>query len=175
MKKYFISVDLEGIHGVVGEPYKPLTKAIDNYQVAVKNATLEINTAARALFDGGADEVYVWDGHGGGGNLDFSLLDSRIKNAHPVYVPQRMDCLKGQNFSGVLYIGYHAREGTGGVLAHTFSSVQVQYMKLNGVAYGEFEFDSSIVGGMGIPSIFTASDDVALSQMQAFGYDWLVG
>ena len=170
MKKYFISCDLEGVHGIVGEPYSGLLKTIADYPKAVENLTLEVNTAIRALFDGGADEVHVWDGHGGGGNLDFSFIDSRAEQIHhkTVYSPQRLDCLKDGDYSGVILIGYHAREGTGGVLAHTYSSVHVQYMKINGVPYGEFEFDSSIIGGMGIPTIFMSSDDVALKQMQAF-------
>lgn len=168
MKKYFISVDLEGVHGVIGEPYTGLTKTIADHANAVKNATLEINMAVRALFDGGADEVYVWDGHGGGGNLDFSLLDNRIQKMPTsiVYTPQRFDCLKEQNFNGILYIGYHAREGTGGILAHTYNSNANQYLKLNGKPLGEFELDSSIASEFGVPSIFAASDDVALSQMQ---------
>lgn len=169
MKKYLISCDLEGVHGVVGEPYSGLVKSIADYPQAVENATLEINAAVRALFDGGADEVYVWDGHGGGGNLNFSLIDPRAKQIphSSVYSPYRLDCLKGQNFNGILFIGYHAKEGTGGVLAHTFSSVHVQYMKINGHALGEFDFDASTAGAFDVPAIFTASDDVALTQMQA--------
>ena len=54
--EYLISVDLEGVHGVVGEPYKSLTRASD-FDTAVENAYFEINTAVKALFDNGADKV----------------------------------------------------------------------------------------------------------------------
>ena len=46
MKRYFISVDLEGVHGVVGEPYSGLNRKVSDYPVAVESATAEINSAA---------------------------------------------------------------------------------------------------------------------------------
>ena len=170
MKKYFISVDLEGVHGAVGEPYLGLVKTIADYPKAVESVVLEINAAVRALFDGGADEVYVWDGHGGGNNFDPALIDPRAKQivTSSVYTPQRFDCLKDKNFDGVIFIGYHAREGTGGVLAHTYTSVHNQYIKINGVPYGEFELDCCSIGAFGVPALFASADDVALSQIQAF-------
>ena len=48
--EYLIAVDLEGIHGVVGEAFKGLSPDMDDYKVAVKNAYLEINTIANTLF-----------------------------------------------------------------------------------------------------------------------------
>ena len=170
MKKYFITVDLEGVHGAVGEPYTGFIKSVSDYPKAIESVVLEINTAVSALFDGGADEVYVWDGHGGGNNFDPALIDPRAKQiiTSSVYSPQRFDCLKEQNFNGVIFIGYHAREGTGGVLAHTYSSVHNQYIKINGVPYGEFELDCCSIGAFGVPALFASADDVALSQMQAF-------
>lgn len=168
MKRYFISVDLEGVHGVVGEPYSGLTRKVSDYPVAVESATAEINSAVKALFDGGADEVFVWDGHGGGGNLDFDKIDARAQKIETkeVYTPYRFDCAKSQKYDGVIYIGYHAREGTGGVLAHTYSSVSNQYIKINGKQLGEFDIDASIFGEFNVPSLFVASDDVCLAQIK---------
>ena len=167
MKRYFISVDLEGIHGIVGEPYSGLLKTCADHPIAAKNAAAEINACIHALYDSGADEVIVWDGHGGGGNLDFSLIDARAKKIETseVYTPYRFNNCKTQNYDGVIYIGYHAREGTGGVLAHTYSSVAYQYIKINGQQLGEFDIDSRIFGEFGVPSLFAASDDVCLSQI----------
>jgi D-amino peptidase len=171
MKRYFISVDLEGVHGVVGEPYSGLLRTISDYPVAVENATAEINSAINALFDGGADEVVVWDGHGGGGNLDFTKIDARAKKIetrgeNSVYTPYRFDNVKTQNYDGVIYIGYHAREGSGGILAHTYSSVVNQYIKINGQQLGEFDIDARICGEFNAPALFVASDDVCLNQIK---------
>ena len=66
--EYLIAVDLEGIHGIVGEVNKTLTASKD-YPDACYAAALEINAVARALFDSGATKVAVWDNHGGGNNI----------------------------------------------------------------------------------------------------------
>ena len=76
--EYLIAVDLEGIGGVVGLPNQTLNGSPD-YEVAKENAVKEINAATKALFDGGATKVCVWDNHGGGGNLDFSKIDPRVE------------------------------------------------------------------------------------------------
>jgi len=47
--KFIIACDLEGIHGVVGEPFLTLTESAD-YQAALEGALLEIDTAAKALY-----------------------------------------------------------------------------------------------------------------------------
>lgn len=167
--EYLIAVDLEGVRGVVGVPYKGFLRELDDYNKAIVAATEEINTAARALFDNGATKVAVWDNHGGGGNLDFSKIDSRVteivgarENA------RRMDFVKEHNFAGIIYIGYHSREGTlGGVLAHTFNSTQIQYAKINGRPVGELDIDSYIAATYNMAPLFVASDDKGVEQMQA--------
>ena len=166
MMQYLIAVDLEGIHGVVGEPNLGLRCSIADYQVAIEGAVVEINAAAKALFDSGATKVVVWDNHGGGGNIDFSKVDSRVEQIIPDNSLPRMYFCKDYNFAGILFIGYHAKEGTlGGVLAHTYSSVNNQYLKVNGQQLGELDFDSCIAGEFGIPALFAAGDDKATAQM----------
>lgn len=163
--EFIIACDLEGIHGVVGEPYSTLNDSFD-YRDAIIGAELEINAAARALFDNGASKVIVWDNHGGGGNIDFSRLDSRVVCADAKGNPWRGDFAKAHNISGILYLGYHAKEGTPcGVLAHTFNSKMIQYVKLNGESIGELYVDSRIFADIGIKSIFHAGDDVSTKEM----------
>ncbi len=173
MKNYLISVDLEGIHGIVGEPYKGLGGALEDYKLATENAVKEINVACKALFEEGADAVYVWDNHGGGSNLDFSKIDSRAIKLEPSKKPtERLDFLKGIDVCGNIFLGYHAREGTlGGVLAHTYSSVAIQYYKFNGKSLGEYEMDSVFAAQYGVPPIFAASDDICVQQMKEFTPD----
>ena len=167
--EYLIAVDLEGVHGVVGEPYQGLGRVScpEEYQKAVAAATKEVNAAVAALFDSGATKVCVWDNHGGGGNLDFSLIDSRAQQVKPDNSRPRMEFLSEHDFKGLVYIGYHCKDGTiNGVLAHTFSSVNMQYYKINGQAKGELDFDTCIAGSYGVPAIFAASDDLCDQQMQ---------
>lgn len=164
MKEYLIAVDLEGIGGVVGLPYETLNGSPD-YEVAKENAVREINAATSALFDNGATRVAVWDNHGGGGNLDFSKIDSRVDKIDSKKYPYRLDFAADHNFAGIIYLGYHAREGTfNGVLAHTYSSKNIQYAKVNGSPVGELEIDSYVAASHNIPPIFLASDKACVEQ-----------
>lgn len=165
--EFLIACDLEGVHGVVGEPYKTLNET-PAYQVAIEGAQKEINMAARALFDRGAKRVIVWDNHGGGGNLDFSKLDERVEPANPDADLFRGDFAKRYHIDGILFLGYHAKEGSqNGVLAHTYNSKNIQYVKLNGTSIGELYTDSRIFADMGIKPIFHAGDDVSAAEMKA--------
>ena len=161
---YLVAVDLEGISGVVGTEYETLTHSSD-YEVAKVNAIKEINAAVCGLFDGGAENVYVWDNHGGKKNLDDSLIDPRAQVVERKKYNNRMDFVIGNDVSGILYIGYHSREGSpNGVLAHTYSSNSIQYVKVNGRAVGELDVDSWIAGEHGIAPLFVSSDDVCVGQ-----------
>ena len=166
--KYLIAIDMEGIHGVVGEPYTGLTRQLPDYKVATENGALEVNAAVRALFDNGATEVAVWDNHGGGGNLDFEKIDPRVTKIDSKGDKLRFDFARDRGFSGIVYLGYHAREGTlGAVLAHTYNSVAIQYVRLDGRDVGELELDTYIAATLGIAPIFSASDDICNSQFTA--------
>lgn len=168
---YLIAVDLEGIHGVVGEPYQGLYKGSAEHALAVENATKELQVIVKALFDQGAEIVAVWDNHGTGVNLDFSRLDSRVVHVYNTDTTpfSRFAFQKEIPFDGVLYIGYHAKAGTlNGVLNHTYSSKTIQYFKINGCQVGEFEVDSYIAAEKGIPALLIASDHVCVQQVQAF-------
>lgn len=162
---FLIAMDLEGIHGVVGEPYGKLSKGCDAHTQARENALKEANTAIRALYDAGADKVVFWDNHGGGGNLDSTKVDSRAIQVFPKGDPFRFDFVKQHQFDGILLMGYHSREGTlGGVLAHTYNSSKIQYVKLDGKPVGEIEIDSYICATHGIPVLFLSGDDVCIRQ-----------
>lgn len=166
--EFLIAVDLEGIHGVVGTPFQTLTECED-YKKAIEGAELEVDTVAKTLFENGATKVAVWDNHGGKDNIDFGNMDPRIIKIKPTRGQRRYDFVKEHNFTGVLFMGYHAMEGTfGGVLAHTFSSVGIQYVKLNGKPVGELAIDSYICKAFGIPAIFVSSDDKGVREMLEF-------
>ncbi len=171
MKEYLIAVDLEGVHGVSGLPYEEspdlaIPRGSQEYKRAVASATKEVNAVVDELFACGAESVIVWDNHGGGGNLDFSLIDSRARQYVPDNSKPRMEFMDRFAFDGVLYIGYHSRAGSPrGIMSHTYNSRDNQYYKINGKQVGEFDIDSYIAASYGVPSIFAASDDVCVGQI----------
>ncbi|NLV91698.1 MAG: M55 family metallopeptidase [Firmicutes bacterium] len=165
--KFMVAVDLEGVACVVGSPNKTLTDSPD-FEFARKQATKEADAAARALFAAGAQQVIVWDNHGSSLNLLYDQLDRRCDLVVGVDALHRWPGLD-ESFSGVLMIGYHPMDNTvDGVLAHTFSSVAYQYIKINGVEVGEIAIDGAMAGERGVPLIFVASCDKGVTEAKKF-------
>ena len=163
MKNFLIACDLEGVNNVVGEEYKGLYRGCDEWEKARRQAALEINAVAEALFDTGAVRVDLWDNHGGGGNIDVCDLDRRVKLLEVDKERDRM--YFAGDYDCVIYIGYHAMEGTlGGVLAHTMNSAMNQYYKLNGRYIGEIDMDAYIAASHGVPSGLFIGGDIACLQ-----------
>ena len=163
-KRILLLCDLEGVNRVVGVPYEGLLKGTEQWEIARRQAALELNAAADALFAAGAEEVALWDNHGGGGNIELSDLDERITPIKPKGL--RLSFAAGK-YDCVCFFGYHAMEGTlGGVLAHTMSSKTVQYYKLNGKYIGEIDMDAAIAASHGIPACFYAGGNIACAQAE---------
>ena len=163
MSKFYIGVDLEGVACAVGIPGEGMGSGA-NYVFAAREALREANACARALFDCGADEVIVWDNHGAGVNLDYDEVDPRCRIALGSGFHTRFPGIDS-SFGGVLFIGYHAREGTGrAVLAHTYSSKVYQRYTVNGQEMGEMDIDAAYAGEHGVPVLFCASDAACVAQ-----------
>lgn len=166
--RFMIGVDLEGVACVVGEPLRTLTDAKD-YAWACKQATLEADAAARALWDAGAEEVIVWDNHGGGLNLLPDLLDSRCDLVIGSGAPRGRWPGIGDACTGVLLVGYHAMDNTpNAILAHTFSSVSLQGVRVNEAPWGEIAIDAAFAAEHGAPVLFVSSDQAGVREAQAF-------
>lgn len=163
-KRVLISLDLEGVNRVVGEPYSGLARDTEQWYIAREQAVLEVNAATDALFEAGVEVVGLWDYHAGASNVDVNALDPRITVISTDPYKPRLYFAEG-NYDCVCYFGYHTMEGTlGGVLAHTMSSQSVQYYKINGRYVGEVDIDAYITAAVGIPSRFFAGGDLTCKQ-----------
>ena len=162
-KKILIACDLEGVNNVIGEAYSGLGKGTSEWEIARRQAPLEINALAEGLFELGAEQVDLWDNHGGGSNIDPSDLDPRITLLAPDNKLNRM--YFGGEYDCICYFGYHAMEGTlGGVLAHTMNSKANQYYKLNGKYIVEIDMDAYIAASYDVPSCLFVGGDIACAQ-----------
>jgi D-amino peptidase len=158
------ALDLEGVNNVVGEPYKGLSVDTPQWHIAREQAVLEVNAAAEAMFNAGATKDGLWDNHGAGSNVDRTKLDPRIVWCEINWDIPRMGFIAGE-YDAICFFGYHTMEGTlGGILAHTMSSKDYQYYKLNGKHIGEFDMDSYIAASHGVPSILFVGGDLTCSQ-----------
>ena len=161
--KVFISVDMEGVAGVVSSlecsPRGP------DYEKFRRLMTLEANAAVEGALAAGATEVVVRDGHGAKTNILPDLLHPEAMLLRGVTDrPENMMLGLDDSFDAVLFIGYHAKAGTdGAIIAHT-SSGNVIDLSVNGVSLPEAGYNALIAGLHGVPAAFLAGDNWICAQ-----------
>jgi D-amino peptidase len=158
--KIFIMTDLEGISGISRK------EQVDNSEpYALERLMADVNAAIRGAFDGGADEVYVEDGHGGGRNFLKELLDPRavqVGNAGTGVT----DMTKAD---AMFLIGAHAMSGTlNAFLDHTQSSMTWHDYYVNGRRCGEIAQEAIYAGAFGVPVVMVSGDMTACTEARQF-------
>jgi len=112
--RIYIHTDIEGVAGYV-HYYSTSTSLWNFHHVQRMNRLLtgEINAAALACKEAGADEVWVNDSHGPCYNILFEELDPicRILHGRPGHAPSWLPGLD-QSFDAAIAIGMHAAAGT---------------------------------------------------------------
>jgi D-amino peptidase len=161
--KILIAADMEGITGVVN--WDQVTQSHLEYPRFRKLMTEDVNAAVRGAIDGGATEVIVADGHGGGTNILIEELDPRARlnssNAAPYSMMQGIS----ETVDGVIFIGYHARQGSAmAVCDHTYSSRCIANLWLNDALVGEYGLNGALAGYFGVPVIMVSGDQTACAQ-----------
>ena len=159
-KVYFIT-DLEGISGI--SRADQVVKDSPDYPFALERLMADTNAAVAGAFDGGADEVLVEDGHGGGGNFLPGRLDPRAK--------QNIGKTDYTTIDAIMHVGAHAMAGTlNAFLDHTQSSVRWFDYQINGRSMGEMGQEGVLAGVYNIPTVFVSGDEAAcLEARQFFG------
>jgi D-amino peptidase len=162
--KIYISVDMEGIAGVVsGDQLNPPGFEYERFRGFM---TEEALAAVRAAVEAGATEVVVSDSHGNGENLLVERFPRDVKLVRSF--PRRGAMMAGLDgsFAAVVFIGYHASTtNSTGVRAHTISSGHFTRVALNGVAVTEAEFNAAYAGDLGVPVVFVSGDDAAIEEI----------
>src|SRR5579863_532901 len=128
--KVLISADMEGVAGVISWKIDSQAATRDYAQMR-RVMTAEVNAAVAASFEAGATEVTVADSHGDFANLDPETLDPRCRLVRGW--PRPLGMMEGltADTAAVVFIGYHAPEGTANaILAHTFTGSMD--LRLNG-------------------------------------------
>ncbi|MFO7900576.1 MAG: M55 family metallopeptidase [Planctomycetota bacterium] len=154
--KVYISVDFEGAACVVGEAGKTLG-ASGQYEEARRIVTGEANAAVEGCLDAGATDILVNDAHDGGSCMIHDQMHPRARVLLGTPRPRRFLGLD-DSFAGVMLLAYHPMAGvTNGVLSHSYSSVGIQHMWLNGRRIGEIGFDAACAGRLGVPAVLVSS------------------
>jgi len=164
--KVFISVDMEGITGLVHSDQ--VGSNGKDYQMARRWMTEEANAAIQGAFDAGANEVIVNDSHG-------SMRNLILADLHPSAIlitgsPKPLSMMQGidNSFDAVVFVGYHPHEGTAdGVLDHTISGGTVASVKVNGIEMPELGLNALLAGKFNVPVVFVSGDKVVCDQAKA--------
>jgi D-amino peptidase len=163
-KTVFMITDAEGVAGVCRQEQ---TDPKDGEMRQL--LTGEINSAVAGFFDGGATDVFVWDGHDGSATLSALTIDPR---AHLIMGALPATMLMERHYSAVAFVGQHARANTlTGVMAHSYSSLGIQNLLMNGEPVGEIETRTALAGWFGTPVIFLSGDRAAAEQLKKIDPD----
>ncbi|WP_422740163.1 M55 family metallopeptidase [Micromonospora sp. WMMD729] len=161
--KVLISVDLEGISGIV-HPTETNPDRYD-YERGRTAMTAEANAVIAGVLDAAPDAVvWVADAHGSFRNILPEDLDRR---AHLVRGrPRALGMLAGldEHTDAVMFIGYHARAGAGpAVLAHTMSDAILD-VRVAGRSLGEIGLNAAMAGHVPAPVVLLSGDDAACAE-----------
>jgi D-amino peptidase len=158
-KTIFVITDAEGVGGVCRQEQTD-PKDTEMRQLL----TGEINAAVEGFLAGGADEVLVWDGHDGSQTLSTLTIHPKAKLLMGgVGASMMME----RHFSAVAYVGQHSKANIrGGIMAHSYSSLGIQNMLLNGKPVGEIDVIAAMAGHFGTPVIMLSGDQAAANEIR---------
>ncbi|MBI1940830.1 MAG: M55 family metallopeptidase [Acidobacteria bacterium] len=163
--KIFMITDMEGVSGIFDTDLQCIPGQSPRFEESRKLLTGEINAAVDGLLEGGATEVVVWDGHDGSRSL--SVLDihpkAQLLTGSPVSPTLELD----GTYSAVLFIGQHAMAGAEqAILSHSYSSLGVQNMWVNGKPVGEIGVRVMLAGHLRVPVIMLSGDTAACKELR---------
>ncbi|NLA83513.1 MAG: aminopeptidase [Clostridiales bacterium] len=160
-----IMTDLERISGVdriemVSE------KGTPGHRFALERLMLDVNAAIEGAFEGGAESVYVVDGHGGGNNFIKEMLDQR---AVQLIGMEWQEKIMSGSIDAYMEVGAHAMAGTiNGFLDHTQSSKSWYNYIVNGRKCGEIAQGAIFAGAYDVPFVMVSGDEAACVEARAF-------
>ncbi|MCR4395097.1 MAG: M55 family metallopeptidase [Candidatus Saccharicenans sp.] len=155
--KVFVSVDMEGIWGVVHG--NQCSTDSPEYQLARKWMVQDTNAVVQGLFDRGATEVVVNDSHGSMRNIIASELDPRAVlisgSPKPLSMMEGID----PSFAACIFVGYHARAGSApAILDHTISGAAIYSIRINGIEMPELGINAALAGYFKVPVVMLTGD-----------------
>jgi len=157
-KSIFMITDAEGVAGICRQeqtdPKDPELRQL---------LTGEINAAVEGLLAGGADEVIVWDGHDGSQTLSALTIHPKAK----LLIGELGATLTFERqYVGLAFVGQHSMAGVrAGIMAHSYSSLGIQTMRMNGKPVGEIATRAALAGWYNTPTILLTGDEAATREL----------
>ncbi|WP_405191113.1 M55 family metallopeptidase [Streptomyces anulatus] len=162
--KLLISVDMEGISGIVHSSETNPERY--DYQRGRELMTADANAVIAGVLDAEPTaDVLVADAHGTFRNLLPEQLDRRSRLVRGK--PRALNMLAGldEETDAALFVGYHVRAGEGpGVLAHTMNG-EILDVRVAGRSLGEIGLNAAMAGHLGVPVVLLSGDDAACAEL----------
>lgn len=167
--RVFISVDMEGVAGVVHEdqtdPVNP--RCASEYGRFRRLMTLEANAAIEGAVAGGATSILVNDSH-------WTMRNLLAEELHPAAEllsggPKTWSMMEGidRGWDLAAFIGYHAKAGTErAILDHTYTD-RILDVRLNGASVGELGINAALAGAFGVPVAVVSGDQSLAAECRA--------
>lgn len=164
--RIYVSVDMEGVAGVVHEsqtdPTDPACAA--EYARFRRLMTAEANAAVEGAVAAGATRVVVNDSHWFMRNLLAEELHETAELLAGDPKPRSMVHGIDGGFDAALFIGYHARAGTArAILDHTYAD-RIYDVRLNGKPVGELGINAAFAGVHGVPVALVSGDSALAAE-----------
>ena len=165
MKKYMIRCDIEGVTGVIS--YEQSNPGRSEHEFGKKMFMADLLILIEGLNAGGADEIWIYDEHYFGRNMDIAVLPENVK-AICGKPPYRHDWAGGldESFAGVILMGFHPKNGAGELLHHTYEP-DIKDLILNGISVGEIGIETAIAGDWGVPLVMITADSAGVKEAEA--------
>jgi len=164
--KAFISVDIEGITGIVSfsQCGRPDGQHYD-FCFARRMLTHDVNAAIRGLRAAGASEVVVKDSHATCKNLLVDELEpgTELISGFGSGKDGMMDGIDA-SFDASLLVGYHGMAGaTSSMMDHALVGGLHRFW-INGELAGEIAVSAAVAGAYGVSTVLVTSDRVACDE-----------
>ena len=170
MKKYLIRLDLEGVSGIIS--YEQATPGNADYAEGRRLFMGDLLAAIDGLFEGGADEIYLYDEHCSARNVFIDELPENVYyySGKPSYSEEWRGGLDA-SFEGMIMLGFHSKAGSTGCLLNHSYDLNISNIDVNGISLGEIGMETAIAGEAGVPLLteIISTLNLYLPMIQIYG------
>lgn len=166
----FISVDIEGISGVVhADMMMPGEREYDRGRRLMAG---DANAAIEGALEAGAEYILVGDGHGPMRNLrieDLNPAAHLVSGTGDAKDYCQLEGADSTRFDAALFVGYHAMAKTPKAIhPHTIAGAVVHELRVNGRPHGETGLNAAILASLGIPTMLVTGDATTCEEAKTF-------
>lgn len=162
----FISVDMEGVAGVVH--LHQVMRGMPEYERSCRLMTAEANAAVAGARRAGATRIVVNDSHGDMRNFLLDELDEGIELISGADKPYSMGAGLDPTFEVAFFVGYHASVGTErAIMDHTYGGRTIYALRINGRPQSEATLNAALAGTFGVRTALITGDQATIDEATA--------